>query len=42
MGKVFEGLDERLKAFIAAQQMFFVATAPLSADGHVNPAQVWP
>lgn len=22
--------------FIAAQQMFFVATAPLSADGHVN------
>jgi hypothetical protein len=36
MGKVFEGLDERLKAFVAAQHMFFVATAPLSAGGHVN------
>jgi hypothetical protein len=36
MGKVFEGLDDGLRAFIAAQQVFFVATAPLSADGHVN------
>ena len=36
MGKVFEGLDDGLRAFIAAQHMFFVATAPLSADGHVN------
>jgi hypothetical protein len=36
MGKVFEGLDDSLKEFIAAQQMFFVATAPLSADGHIN------
>ena len=31
-----EEIDDRLRAFIAAQQMFFVATAPLDAGGHVN------
>src|SRR5215218_10434510 len=36
MGKVFKELDDGLKAFIAAQHMFFIATAPLAADGHVN------
>ena len=36
MGKQFAELDDDLRAFIAEQQMFFVATAPLSADGHVN------
>ncbi|GAA1934695.1 pyridoxamine 5'-phosphate oxidase family protein [Microbacterium aoyamense] len=36
MGKVFESIDEGLAAWIAEQRMFFVATAPLSADGHVN------
>ncbi len=36
MGKLFTELNDDLRAFIAAQQMFFVATAPLSADGHVN------
>ncbi len=36
MGKVFEGIDERLKAWIAQQPMFFVASAPLDSDGHVN------
>ena len=36
MGKVYEHIDEVLEAFILAQQMFFVATAPLSASGHVN------
>src|SRR3954454_2586819 len=36
MGKVFEGLEDGLRAFIAGQQVFFVATAPLSPDGHVN------
>jgi hypothetical protein len=36
MGKVFEELDGRLREFIAAQQMYFVATAPLSAEAHVN------
>jgi hypothetical protein len=36
VGKQFTELTDDLRAFIAAQQMFFVATAPLSADGHVN------
>ena len=36
MGKQYDAIDERLKAFIEAQQMFFVATAPLDANGHVN------
>src|SRR3954447_20311467 len=36
MAKVFDGLDDKLTAFIAAQHMFFVATAPLSAEGPVN------
>jgi predicted pyridoxine 5'-phosphate oxidase superfamily flavin-nucleotide-binding protein len=36
MGKVFDGIDERLERWIAAQRMFFVGTAPLDADGHVN------
>src|SRR5262249_26996871 len=36
MGKVFEGLEDGLRGFIAGQPMFFVATAPLSVDGHVN------
>jgi hypothetical protein len=29
-------LDDDLQAFIGAQRMFFVATAPLSSDGHIN------
>jgi hypothetical protein len=36
MGKVFDEIDESLSSWIAAQRMFFVATAPLAADGHVN------
>jgi pyridoxamine 5'-phosphate oxidase-like protein len=36
MGKVFEGVDERLARWIAAQPMFFVGTAPLDPDGHLN------
>jgi hypothetical protein len=36
VGKVFEDIDDRLAAFIGAQHLFFVATAPLTADGHVN------
>ena len=35
MGKVYSAIDEKLRAFIEAQQMFFVATAP-SNGGHVN------
>jgi predicted pyridoxine 5'-phosphate oxidase superfamily flavin-nucleotide-binding protein len=36
MGKVYGGLDERLRQFVAAQPVFFVATAPSGNDGHVN------
>jgi hypothetical protein len=36
MGKVFDGIDERLERWIAAQSMFFVGSAPLDPDGHVN------
>ena len=36
MGKVHEKIDGRLRAFIEAQPMFFVATAPSGPDGHVN------
>jgi hypothetical protein len=36
MGKVYTGLDERLRQFISAQPMFFVATAPSGDGGHVN------
>ncbi|HIG23760.1 MAG TPA: pyridoxamine 5'-phosphate oxidase family protein [Henriciella marina] len=36
MGKTYEKLDDKLIAFIKAQKMFFVATAPLSGEGHVN------
>ena len=36
MGKVFDHIDQRLEEFIRAQRMFFVATAPLDAGGHVN------
>ena len=36
MGSVLDGIDEPLAAWLAAQPVFFVGTAPLSADGHVN------
>ena len=36
MGNVYDGIDERLAAWIMRQPMFFVGTAPLSGDGHVN------
>jgi hypothetical protein len=36
VAKVFEELDEHLRGWIERQAMFFVATAPLSADGLVN------
>jgi hypothetical protein len=36
MAKVFEELDDHLRAWIARQSMFFVATAPLDPGGHVN------
>ncbi|MER7753204.1 pyridoxamine 5'-phosphate oxidase family protein [Kitasatospora sp. NPDC097643] len=36
MGKQYEKIDGRLREFIERQPVYFVATAPLSADGHVN------
>jgi Pyridoxamine 5'-phosphate oxidase len=36
VGKVFERIDERQREWIARQALFFVATAPLAEDGHVN------
>jgi hypothetical protein len=34
--EAFEAIRPKEAAFIDAQHVFFVATAPLSADGHVN------
>jgi hypothetical protein len=34
--KVHTNIDSRLREFIVRQPMFFVATAPTGADGHVN------
>lgn len=36
MGKVFDEITPGLAEWIAAQRMFFVASAPLSAEGHIN------
>jgi hypothetical protein len=36
MGKVHDIIDDRIRAFIEGQQMFFVATAPLDPSGHLN------
>ena len=36
MGKLYTEIDERNATFIKAQHMFFVATAPVDLDGHLN------
>lgn len=36
MGKLHDSIDDRLRAFIERQHLFFVATAPTDPDGHVN------
>jgi hypothetical protein len=36
MGTVHDGIGDELRAFLERQPMFFVATSPLAADGHVN------
>lgn len=36
MGKVMDYIDDELAAWIEQQHVFFVATAPISANGHVN------
>jgi len=36
MGKEYDQITADHKAFIENQRMFFVCTAPLSAEGHIN------
>lgn len=36
VGREYESIDDKLRTFILAQPVFFVATAPTSGDGHVN------
>lgn len=36
MAKIYERIDEHQREWIGAREMFFVATAPLAADGRVN------
>ena len=36
MAKIFDRIDERQRAWIARQSMFFVGTAPRADDGHIN------
>lgn len=36
MAKLFDCITDELQDFIAKQQIFFVATAPLNPTGHVN------
>ncbi|RZQ66004.1 pyridoxamine 5'-phosphate oxidase family protein [Amycolatopsis suaedae] len=36
MGKTYERITDRLRTFIEEQPVFFVASAPLAGDGHVN------
>jgi hypothetical protein len=36
MGRTYDGIEDHLAAWMTRQPMFFVATAPLAADGLVN------
>jgi hypothetical protein len=36
MAKIYEAIEEHLRDWIARQALFFVATAPLTGEGHVN------
>src|ERR1700748_1368396 len=36
MGKMYEKMQEPHKEFITRQKMFFVATAPMATNGHIN------
>ncbi|WP_017580292.1 pyridoxamine 5'-phosphate oxidase family protein [Nocardiopsis valliformis] len=36
MGKIHDSIGPRLEQFLLNQPVFFVGTAPLDADGHVN------
>jgi hypothetical protein len=36
MGQTYESIDAKLRDWLSAQKVFFVATAPLALEGHVN------
>src|SRR6478672_12973734 len=36
MARTYDEIDDHLRGWIARQPMFFVASAPLAADGHIN------
>jgi len=36
MGEVYDGIDERLAVFLGRQHVFFVETAPIGPEGHLN------
>lgn len=36
MGQIYDQIDDQLRAWIDRQALYFVGTAPLSGDGHVN------
>jgi len=36
VGRVYDGIDEHQRAWIARQPLFFTATAPRAEDGHMN------
>jgi predicted pyridoxine 5'-phosphate oxidase superfamily flavin-nucleotide-binding protein len=36
VGKVYDGIDQHQREWIAEQPLFFVGSAPLEGDGHVN------
>jgi predicted pyridoxine 5'-phosphate oxidase superfamily flavin-nucleotide-binding protein len=36
MGRTYDTIDDHLASWIARQPLFFVGSAPLDADGHVN------
>ena len=36
MGRTYDVIDHHLSTWLAAQPLFFVGTAPLAQDGHVN------
>jgi hypothetical protein len=36
MGKVYDGIDDRLAEFLGRQHVFFVGTAPSGPEGHLN------
>jgi hypothetical protein len=36
VGKIYAAIDESIRQFIQAQHVFFVGSAPLDLDGHIN------